>query len=308
MAWAAALGGGVASGIGSIVGGILQSRAQNRATAEARRQYNETQKTNARNAEIGRADIAAGSQRADVAYRDFLNQTQNTFAQQNDYLKNLYGDTASRGQTAEQRLADIILNGDMSSFYNSPDFAFRQKQGELALNRQAALGGTVGAGSNLKDFSRFNQDLAGQAYQQYLANVGGIAEAGSQARNSLASLLNANVTNTANAQIGTGQSLGNLFYNTGAARAATQQNSVNPYLQSQSIQMAMQGPINQGNIWGNLAQNVGNTIGNAFNQYNQNRQFDQLLKMYQPQQPQAPQPSQTYNPLTTGRIPGSPAL
>jgi len=52
----------------------------------------------------------------------------------------------------------------MADFQADPGYAFRQGEGEKALQRAASAGGLLGSGKYLKDSMRFNQDLASTEY------------------------------------------------------------------------------------------------------------------------------------------------
>jgi len=52
----------------------------------------------------------------------------------------------------------------MADFQADPGYAFRQGEGEKALQRAASAGGLLGSGKYLKDSMKFNQDLASTEY------------------------------------------------------------------------------------------------------------------------------------------------
>lgn len=78
---------------------------------------------------------------------------------------------------------------DYSSFYNSPDYAFAQQQGELGINRAAnARGGGLGGGV-LKDLTAFNSGLATQQYGNYYNRLMQLSNQGANAATGTASTL-----------------------------------------------------------------------------------------------------------------------
>lgn len=92
------------------------------------------------------------------------------------------------GSQALERLNDVILGGDLEQLQIDPGFAFRQEEGEKAIQRQAAAAGSFGSGGNLKDFARFNQGLASQEYSNAIGRLSGLEQVGSAANRSFATL------------------------------------------------------------------------------------------------------------------------
>jgi hypothetical protein len=65
-----------------------------------------------------------------------------------------------------------------AGFQQSPGYAFRQQQGEQAMNRNASARGLRLSGSTLKDAAVYSQGLADQNYNQHLTGLRDLAGAG----------------------------------------------------------------------------------------------------------------------------------
>jgi len=105
-------------------------------------------------------------------------------------------------------------------FQQDPGYAFRQAEGQKALERSAAARGGLLSGGTLKGIQRFGQDLASQEYQnafnRYQVNR-------SNQLNPLQSLMGSgqSATNTLTGAAGQqGQNQANNLMNAGAARAS----------------------------------------------------------------------------------------
>jgi hypothetical protein len=173
----------------------------------------------------------------------------------------------SVGTTAANSLnADLSPGGSLTSKFsfdptqiaNNPDYQFQLQQGLQAVKQAAAATGTLGSSQTLKGLTNYAGGLAsseiGQAYNQalstYQTNYGNTL-------NSLGLGLNTglNATTSANnALIGTNQIAGN--YGVGNAQNQEQ-------LALDAGQAKASGSIQQGNIWGGLAGNVGTGLWNA---------------------------------------------
>lgn len=111
---------------------------------------------------------------------------------------------------------NAVSGGDMSRFYQSPDYQFRMSQGVQALDRSAAARGLVKSGGQYKGVLRYGQGLASGEFQNWYARNLGLANLGQQSAGQVAQ-----------SAYGTGQQVGN-------AQAS--------------------GYINQGNAWTNAMQ------------------------------------------------------
>jgi hypothetical protein len=78
------------------------------------------------------------------------------------------------GNTGAAGYGSAAKDFGMADFQADPGYAFRQSEGEKALQRAASASGLIGSGKYLKDSMRFNQDLAsqeyGNAYNRYQTN------------------------------------------------------------------------------------------------------------------------------------------
>jgi hypothetical protein len=187
---AAVIGGGMALGA---LGGYLGSRQQANAAAEA--------------AEIQRQ---LGKEAADIILRSeagAANYLRSGSARQRQELYDIagmYGDEATRvrglgqqaagmydparqvGDESLQRLRAALLGGDMSGFEQSPGYRFRMEEGQKAIERAAAAGGSYGSGANIKDLMRFGQGVASQEYDSYVNRLLGLQQIGAQATDRMA--------------------------------------------------------------------------------------------------------------------------
>lgn len=67
------------------------------------------------------------------------------------------------------RLGSMLDRGLYGGFEQDPGYAFRQSEGERAINRSAAARGGRLGGSTLKDLARFNSGLASQEFANFAA-------------------------------------------------------------------------------------------------------------------------------------------
>lgn len=137
-----------------------------------------------------------------------------------------------------------LLNGDFSSFKESPGYQFQFDQGMQGLDRSAAARGGLYSGGADADRISFGQGLANQEYGNYWNRLSGLAQMGQNAAVGAGSLGQSSAN-----------SIGNLYGNMGQAQAG--------------------GAINSANAW---SQGLSNISG-AFGQYMGGRQSS-----YQPQQ------------------------
>ncbi len=80
---------------------------------------------------------------------------------------------------------------DYSGFYNSPDYAFAQQQGELGIERGANARGMNLSGGTLRDLASFNSGLATQNYGNYYNRLMGLSQLGQGAATGAAGGANA---------------------------------------------------------------------------------------------------------------------
>lgn len=91
-----------------------------------------------------------------------------------------YAETGQLGVDATQRLADIVLGGDMSKFIESPGYQFRLGEGIGAIEKAAAARGMRHGSRTLKSISDYAQQSAADEFSNYLNQLGGL---GTQATN-----------------------------------------------------------------------------------------------------------------------------
>lgn len=190
----AAAVGGTAAGVGSWLGGKQQASAAKDAAkraALAGEQSNDIL-SGSRGEEIGQINNAAqyGVGRYDQALAA-LQQNQTD-------LRDIYAQERGVGASALQRMNDVILGGNIDALQMDPAYAFRQAQGEKALQRQASAAGSFGSGANLKDFMQFNQDLASTEYNNAISRLMGLTAIGQQANANYAGQTQQNAANIAN--------------------------------------------------------------------------------------------------------------
>lgn len=140
--------GGIIGGVGSIIGGSKQASAEK----------------------------AAANKAAETARLGF------------DYLKGspLATEYLPAGGRANAAQADLLgIGGDPAAadnafarFRDSTGYDFQMKQGQDAIASSAAARGTLNSGATLKALMKYGQGLGGNAFQQYLSNLGGLAQSG----------------------------------------------------------------------------------------------------------------------------------
>lgn len=108
----------------------------------------------------------------------------------------------NQGNTAQQRQLDMLGLGDpkfdaTAVLRNTPGYQFRFSEGLKGVNTNAYASGLGLSGATLKALQRNGQNTADQTYQQYLANIGDIANRGTAAKGTLAGV-STNFANSAN--------------------------------------------------------------------------------------------------------------
>jgi hypothetical protein len=105
------------------------------------------------------------------------------------------------GQQAYTALTDAIVHGDMSGFYTSPGYEFRQEEAAKEINRMQASGRIPTQQANQANIET-SQNIASQEFQNYLSNLGNVAQMGYQAQNDLQQIKNYYTTNWLNTSSG----------------------------------------------------------------------------------------------------------
>lgn len=136
------------------------------------------------------------------------------------------------GQGALANLAKLNA-GDMSGFYESPDYQFALDQGLQARDRSAASRGGLFSGGHQADLLKFGQGLASQNYGDYYNRQAAMAGVGQTAANNLGSF----GQNTAN-------SLSDLYNQQGRNRQSSY--------------------LNNAAIWGNTAGQLAGIAGDYY--------------------------------------------
>lgn len=152
---------------------------------------------------------------------------QRTYNDQKAGLVSKYGRTVS-GQDQAQTTPAVAATGkpDMSVFFTSPDYQFRQQEGEKAIDRLAAARGGFQSGGAGKELVRYNSNLASGEYGAFVDRL--LAQAG---------LGTTGIGASASAGMNAAGMIGNASMNAGNARASS-------YLQAgQAINNSVQGGI-----------------------------------------------------------------
>lgn len=133
----------------------------------------------------------------------------NDLTQTREVTDPFYTGQINSGANARTRLEDLLfLNGQgaantaIDQFQTSPGYQFQMDQGRAAIDQSAIARGGLNSGSTVKALTQYGQGLANQEYQQYLSNLGGIANQGAQGASGLLGTSQA----AGNLQIGFGQS------------------------------------------------------------------------------------------------------
>lgn len=82
--------------------------------------------------------------------------------------------TADIGTNSIGRLNDILVNGDMSKFYDNPAYQYALDQSMRGIQANAAAKGTLMSGSTLKALQQNASGLASQNYNSYITNLGNL--------------------------------------------------------------------------------------------------------------------------------------
>lgn len=134
-------------------------------------------------ATVGSAAIGANAAKKSAkAQRDAANQANQTISEQNALIRQDLSPYRDLGNAAADRLGKAST-GDMSQFFASPDYMFRQQQGTKNIGNSFAARGGAFSGNALKALTEYNSGLAANEYgnwwqrQQGLVNTGNNAAA-----------------------------------------------------------------------------------------------------------------------------------
>jgi len=141
-----------------------------------------------------------------------------------EYFKSINAPYVEQGTNALAKYADIILNGNMNAYQQSPGYQFALEEGQKAITNTAATRGGVKGGNTLRALTDYGQNIAKSDYYDYLNSLASMAGVGQTAVNSMGSVGGA-----------AGANIGQSYANYGAARAsgiAGQANTINGWLQT----------------------------------------------------------------------------
>lgn len=93
----------------------------------------------------------------------------------------------------------------LATLQSSPDYQFRYKQGQTALDRQLNAGGRSYGGSAIKAATEYGQGFASNEMGNLLDRLGGAAQQGQQAAGGISNVLSQFAGNRAQAMLGTGE-------------------------------------------------------------------------------------------------------
>jgi hypothetical protein len=175
--------------------------------------------------------------------------------------------------------APEIGDFSMADFQADPGYAFRQSEGEKALQRAASAGGLLGSGSFLKDAMRFNQGLAtdeyGRAFDRCQVNRNNKVSDYQNAFNRF-QINRSNKLNPLQALAGVGQTATNTISQAGQNFASGAGNALGAYGSAAGANIigagnaAAAGKVGSANAWNNA-------IGQAGSMYQQNQMMNRLF-------------------------------
>lgn len=121
--------------------------------------------------------------------------------------------------TSGNPIATGTGTADFSSFYRTPDFLVREREGIQALDRGAAARGRLYSGGADADRMRFGADLGAQGFGSYLGTLMGLAGYGSNAAGQIGSAGQTFGSNIGNAAGDAGRHRASGYLGMGAARS-----------------------------------------------------------------------------------------
>jgi hypothetical protein len=145
--------GGIIGGVGSLLGGSKQSKADSQASQQSLTGFN-----------------YLTGQNGVQSYVNSGNQANST---------------ASALLTGGPNSA--AANSAYNNYLNSTGYNFQLQQGQQAITGSAAARGLLGSGGTAKALTQFGQGLAGNYFNNYLAQLGGVSNQGLQASGQIGS-------------------------------------------------------------------------------------------------------------------------
>lgn len=185
MAAELVIGGALLAGaVGNYLAGRTQAGAARDAAKMARRSGQEASDIIGASYQGAYDELTRGAAR----HQGYLGQAGDLIGRQATDIGSLatqfdqrYEPQRQAGNEALAQLRAALLGGDMSGFTESPGYQFRMQEGQKAIERAAAAGGSFGSGTNLKDLTRFGQGVASQEYGDYVNRLLGLQQIGAQA-------------------------------------------------------------------------------------------------------------------------------
>lgn len=110
---------------------------------------------------------------------------------------------------------------------NQPGYQFGLQQGQQALESSAAARGMQLSGASMMALDRYGQDYGTKAYQQQIANLGGLVSTGENAANMVGNAAGQFATSASNTVTGAANQIGSNMMGAGNAIAAGQVASSN---------------------------------------------------------------------------------
>ena len=104
-----------------------------------------------------------------------------------------------------ERLQSILLGGDMSGFYESPDYQYRLESGRDAIEGGAAAGKMLMSGKALKELDRFRQNEASGEFNNTISRLGNLFNTAAPSYQTYAGLPYTMAADKANIQTQIGQ-------------------------------------------------------------------------------------------------------
>ncbi len=129
---------------------------------------------------------------------------QDIIALQNGSLVKSQAPAAAAPPTAAAAPAASGGAGNMSRFFTSPDYQFRQQQGAAAIDRSAAARGGALSGNAVRAGTEYASNLASGEYNNYVSRLMQMAGLGSAATTQAGGAIGQNANTQANAQMAQG--------------------------------------------------------------------------------------------------------
>jgi hypothetical protein len=190
---------------------------------------------------------------------------------------------ASAGSTAAEGLkAGVTAGGQFNTtptldqLQLDPGYAFREQQGELAIQRSAAAHGASQSGAAAKDLMAFGQADASQEYQNAFArfqtnrqnnfnDLMGVSNAGQVAATQQGTNLNSAAVYSGNAGINTNEFAGGQIVSS-ADRQAANSNAAANYIANTQLEAGnarASGIIGKQNSYNNMLTGIGQAVDNV---------------------------------------------